>query len=223
MFNKPFVHVLPRLAGIILLFAACGCHITGLLPGTRAESLNREAAAPDSMSGKIVETLGISRGMIIADIGSGGGFFTYLFAQKTGPEGKVYAVDVDRDALALIGKTATGMGLANITTIQAQESDSRLGMDQVDLVFMRNVYHELPDQLNYFRTLLPALKENGRIAIIEYKDPGGISHVSLFGHYTPEERILETMHNAGYVRIQRYDFPPRQSFNIFRPAKRDSR
>lgn len=207
----------------ILLLTGFGCGGAGLCSGSRAEMFNREAAAPEAMAEKVVAVLNPVEGQVIADIGSGGGYFSYLFAGKVAPSGKVYAVEIHTESLRYIRKTAEARGLKNIITILANEDAPGLTKKGIDLVFMRNVFHELPDQKKYFHALLPFLKQGGRIAVLEYQKSGGFSHVSLFGHYTPEEKIVQTMSDAGYERVMRCGFLPEQSFNVFIPARAGGR
>ena len=68
-------------------------------------------------------------------------------------------------------------------------------------------------QIPYFAGLRGALGPEGRVAIIDYL-PGGIL-VRLHGHYVAEDEIVRKMSLAGFARVQRYDFLPEQSFNIF--------
>ncbi len=58
--------------------------------------LNREAAAPRSAAGEIIDRLGLREGLAIADVGSGGGFFTVKFARRVGETGRVYAIETSR-------------------------------------------------------------------------------------------------------------------------------
>jgi ubiquinone/menaquinone biosynthesis C-methylase UbiE len=201
-----------------LILTGFGCGAASLCTGSRAEMFNREAAAPEAMAEKVVAALNPVAGQVIADIGAGGGYFSYLFAKKVTPSGKVYAVELNSESLQYIRKTAEARGLKNIITIQAKEDRPNLMKNGIDLVFMRNVFHELPDQKKYFHALLPFLKQGGRIAVLEYKNSGRFSHVSLFGHYTPEEQIVKVLSDAGYERVDRYVFLPEQSFNVFAPV-----
>ena len=201
-----------------LFLTGFGCGAAGLCTGGRAEMFNREASAPEALAEKVVATLNPSDGQTIADIGAGGGYFSYLFAKKVAPSGKVYAVDVDADSLQYIRKTAEERGLKNIITVQAKKDGPNLLKNSIDIMFMRNVFHELSDQGKYFRSLLPFLKRGGKIAVLEYKNPGGFSHVSLFGHFTPEEQIVQVLSDAGSERVVRYGYLPEQSFNVFTPV-----
>jgi len=85
----------------------------------------------------------------------------------------------------------------------------------LDLVFMRNVTHHLPNRVDYFRKLRDMLKPKGRIAIIEYRNGGGFSFHRMFRYFVPKEVIVAEIHKAGYQLKEEFDFLPEQSFAIF--------
>lgn len=85
----------------------------------------------------------------------------------------------------------------------------------LDLVFLRNVYHHIPDRVNYFRDMATSLKGEGKIAIIDYDGRAGLSFHRLFGHFVPKDTIIEEMKEAGYRLHQEHTFLPQQSFLIF--------
>ena len=181
----------------------------------RAERFNRLASSPESMPGRIIDSLDIRHGQTVADLGAGGGYFALQFARKAGPRGRVYAVDINIQFLDYISRRADEAGIQNVEAVLADDDNSRLPDSSIDIVFLRNVFHLLPDGVLYFKKLSRILKSGGKVAVIEYKRTSGFSLSNLFGHSVPEEKILETLAEAGYVRAERFDFLPRQSYNIF--------
>src|SRR5688572_24623747 len=75
---------------------------------------------------RVVATLAIKPGMRIADLGAGTGVFSLPFAKAVGPEGKVYAIDVDAALLAIVKEKAAGVSVANIETIVAGATDPKV-------------------------------------------------------------------------------------------------
>lgn len=182
----------------------------------KAKMFNKKASDPKSKPDQILETLALQRGQNIADIGAGGGYFSLRFADAVGREGKVYAVDTDPEFLEFIRNSAMEKGLNNVETVLAAEDKLILPEKSLDFVFVRNVYHHLPNRIEYFRNLRGLLKPRGKIVIIEYKRGGGLfSFRRIFGHYVPRETILEEMEEAGYRSEKSFDFLPKQSFTIF--------
>ena len=184
----------------------------------QAEKLNRRAGQPQFKAEQIISQLAIEPGAIIADIGSGGGYFTIRFACATGREGKVYAVDTNKRFLAYVEELSAKNNLENIETILVRGGLSGLPPNGCDLVFLRNVFHHLSDVEKYFKDLRVYLKPEGCVAIIDYKKGKALDFIALKRHYTEETLIGKTMINAGYKLVQRYEFLPEQSFGIYQLA-----
>lgn len=177
--------------------------------------LNREASTPRRKSGEIIGALQIQEGFRVADIGSGGGFFTLQFAGRVGKSGRVYAVDTRAEYLEFVRQEAEKAGMDNVAFVPAKKGDMALPEGSLDLVFLRNVFHHLPEPVKYFRDLRRFLKPDGKAAIIDHKKKAGFSFVALFKHYTLSEEIITVMEEAGYFPVESFDFLPEQTFNVF--------
>jgi arsenite methyltransferase len=164
---------------------------------------------------QVVAELSLRPGDRVADLGAGGGYFTVHLARAVAPSGVVYAVDTDPDMLSGLTAQATRTGLANVMAVQAKPGDPGL-REPVDLAFLANVYHHLPDRPAYFARIAHDLQPSGRIAVIEAR-PTGLHR--LFGHATSPERIRSELEAAGYTMVADLDFLPRQSFQIFEPHR----
>jgi arsenite methyltransferase len=182
----------------------------------KAKMFNKKAARPANKADKIIQNLSIQQGQTIADIGSGGGFFTVRFAQAVGTAGKVYAVDTNQDLLDFIHKQASEHGLNNILTVQTTADQPNLPLHCFDIIFLRNVTHHLKERVGYFKKLKEALKPQGKIVIIDYDGRGtALSFQRLHHHFVPQETLKHEMTQAGYHLKTSYDFLADQSFNIF--------
>ena len=177
--------------------------------------LNREASSPKNKALQIMEKLRISPGMVIADIGSGGGYFTLEFAKQTGKNGKVYAVDVKPDYLEFVRTLSGKAGLSNIEFIIAGNDEPKFPASSLDLIFARNVFHHLAEPAKYFRNLKSALKPGGRVAIIDHAPAQGFGFVRLFKHSTSAEAIIQTMKAAEFQLSESFEFLAGQTFMLF--------
>ena len=190
---------------IALLIASCA-----RLKQFAYEGFNRDSwQQPD----KVIATLNLHPGEVVADLGSGGGYFTFKLARAVAPSGKVYAVDVDKDMIELIAKRLKEESGNNVETILATATDPLLPQTGVDLIFTVNTYHHIADRLAYFANVRKYLRPGGRIAIIDLDRRAWLE--GLLGHYTPSETIKREMEQAGYALQQQLDFLDRQSFLIF--------
>lgn len=174
------------------------------------EGFNRdEWQQPD----RVVRSLEIQPGARIADLGSGGGYFTFRFAPAVGPQGHVYAADVDRALNDYVSGRAREEGQGNIEVVLAGYDDPSLPGEPVDLIFLSNTYHHIENRPSYFANARTYLRDDGRVAIIEFDGRGWFQ--KLFGHYTPAELIKQEMKAAGYRLTQEFDFLSKQSFLVF--------
>lgn len=120
---------------------------------------------------QIMDALGIADGSVVADIGTGAGWFTIFLARRVGPNGIVYAEDVQRESLEATRRRVTREGLRNVRVRLGTESDPNLPAGQIDAVLVVDVYSEVDDRVTFLRSLRHAIKPNGRIGIVNYR-PG---------------------------------------------------
>lgn len=165
----------------------------------------------------VVEKLAITPGARVADLGAGGGYFTWHLAKAVGPKGIVYAVDIDDTALNMIYKEMLARGTPNVRPIRAETNDPRLP-EPVDLVFSCDTYHHMKDRVAYFHFLASALRPGGRVAILDFHPRGFFS--GLLGHGTTKEEVRREMEDAGYRLVNDYNVVESQHFQIFTTAER---
>jgi arsenite methyltransferase len=185
---------------------------------SKAKMFNRKASRKQSRADEILKTLNIQSGQTIADIGSGGGVFTFLFSHIVGDKGTVYAIDTNVEFLNYINSQAAENGLTNIKTVLVNEEHIPIPHHSVNLVFVRNVYHHLENRVQYFTQVKHLLAPFARVSIIEYSRQGSIlSFHRRCGHNVPQDLIVEEMNKAEYMVSASFDFLPVQSFTIFTP------
>lgn len=163
----------------------------------------------------VIQSLSIQPGDHVADLGAGGGYFTFRLADAVGPAGKVYVVDVNEGHLDYIARRAKERGYLNVEVILAEYDDPLLPEGGVDLIFTCNTYHHLKNRPDYFKSTARYLRPDGRIAIIDLAGKGWLFR--LLGHWTPKETVRNEMEAAGYVLARDFDFLSRQNFQVFTP------
>ena len=165
----------------------------------------------------VVDSLELKPGQTVADIGSASGFFARRFSPKVGPEGRVLAVDIDAEALAYLARLAANQGLANLDTLQALADNPRLPEAGVDLIFMCNTLHHIPDRVAYLTRLKKALRPGGRVAIVDFfkkELPVGPAELA---HKLSQAEAKESFTEAGYRIDREFTFLPYQYFFSARP------
>ncbi|PYR68847.1 MAG: hypothetical protein DMF87_16555 [Acidobacteria bacterium] len=120
---------------------------------------------------QIMDALGIADGSKVADIGPGAGWFTIQLARRVGPNGVIYAEDIQRQMLEAIRRRVSREGLQNVQTVMGTAAEPNLPKGALDAILMVDVYGELEQPVTFLRNLALALKPNGRIGIVNYK-PG---------------------------------------------------
>ena len=160
---------------------------------------------------RVVEALGVTPGMKVADIGSGSGLFTRPIAKAATP-GSVYAVDIDQALLNIVARSAKEAGLSNVRTVLGAVGDPNLP-EPVDLIFVCDALHHIANQGTYLKTLRKYLAPGGRVAVIDFaaKWPGG--HESM--HYSADQ-FERWMTAAGYTRVASFDWLDNSFFVVYR-------
>jgi SAM-dependent methyltransferase len=120
---------------------------------------------------QIMDALGIADGSKVADIGPGAGWFTIQLARRVGPNGHVYAEDVQRPMLEAIRRRVSREGLQNVEPRLGTETDPNLPPGGLDAALMVDMYQEIVERVTFLRNLARALKPTGRIGVVNYK-PG---------------------------------------------------
>jgi arsenite methyltransferase len=196
---------------LLLFFLIAGC---ARLKQCAYEGFNRDQW---QQRDRVIQSLRIRPGDRVADIGSGGGYFVFALAKAVGPDGKVYAVDVDPTMNDLVAERAKKERTGNVEVVLAKPDDPILPLAGVDLIFTSNTYHHIDNRVGYLTNLRKYLRPNGRIAIVEFDRRGWFQ--GLWKHYTPSEFIKKEMEQAGYSLQQEFNFLDRQSFLIFAPNR----
>lgn len=164
---------------------------------------------------EVIQALNLAASAVVADIGSGTGYFSIRLAHFV-PKGRVFGADIEPDMVKYLADRAKRDGLANVTAVAGRPDDPRLPA-KVDLVLMVDVYHHVADRSQYFRRLRNSLKPGGRVAVIDFKQDSPIGPPAS-ERITPD-RVKAELGSAGYVLAQEHGFLPHQYFLIFRAAK----
>ena len=130
------------------------------------ERAEREQEEAPSLA---IAALDLRAGMKVADIGAGSGYYTVRMARTVGPEGRVYATDIQVGMLSMIQRRARQAELQNIVPVLGAVDDPKLPPAALDLALMVDVYHELAEPQAFMRRLREALKPDGRLVLIEYR------------------------------------------------------
>lgn len=170
---------------------------------------------------EIVAALGLEPGMAVADVGAGTGLFTRLFAEKVGPKGKVYAVDIAQSFLDHIAADARKRGQAQVVTVLGSQDSTNLPANSVDLVFLSDVYHHLEKPEKTLASIRRALRPGGRLVVIEFDRVEGRSSSFVLKHVRASKAVFRReIEGAGFAVIPTPQPPPLRENFFLRFEKR---
>lgn len=131
--------------------------------------LERDTREEEERLSQLVEILAPKPGEAVADIGAGSGVITMMIAEKVGPEGRVYAVDIQPEMLAAIESKLEKEKIENVELVLGTIKTPKLPPNSCDLAFMVDVYHEFDFPHEMLTGIVEGLKPGGRIAFVEYR------------------------------------------------------
>ena len=164
--------------------------------------------------GQIMDALGIADGSVVADIGAGGGWFTVRLARRVGPQGLVFAEDVQRQMLDAIERRVRREVLANVRTVLGKDDDPMLPAGQLDAVLMVDAYPEVTNRVGLLANIRKSLKPSGRLGIVDFRKDGGGPGPALDLRVDPEQ-VVEDARAVGLRLIAHERFLPFQYLLVF--------
>jgi ubiquinone/menaquinone biosynthesis C-methylase UbiE len=180
-------------------------------PERYAKSFDDPARDEWQMPARVLDTLALAPGQVVADIGAGTGYFSVRLA-RTAAKPKVYAVDVEKSMVEYVRQRAAKEGLTQVVAVQGSPSSANLP-EPVDVVLIVDTYHHIPDRPAYFRALRKSMKPSGRLAIIDFRK-GAPSGPPEHFRFTPDQ-ITSELKQAGFRLQAQHDFLPRQLFLVY--------
>jgi SAM-dependent methyltransferase len=164
---------------------------------------------------QILDAMGIADAAVVADIGAGSGWFTVRLARRVGPNGRVYAQDVQPEMLAAITRRVQREGLANVRPVLGRGSDPHLPAGvALDGVLVVGVVHEIEERVALFRNLGRALKPGGRLGVVDFR-PGDSGPGPDAADRVAASIIEGEAGQAGLRLLRAETFLPFQYFLIF--------
>lgn len=208
------------LACLALLVAgtACGSTDESVHPGINdsyqgdidvdewVERFEREGRETYDQRHAIVQALGLSAGMDVADIGTGTGLFVPLFADAVRPAGRVWAVDIVPSFVDHVRVKVAEHGLDNVSVVLGTERSIELAPDSVDVAFMCDVYHHFEYPGPSLASIHRALRPGGELVVIDFRRIPGTSSDWVLDHVRAgEDQVIAEIEAAGFVRMDSVD------------------
>jgi len=131
--------------------------------------LDRDERQREENTELSLRLLEVQRGSVVADVGAGSGYYATRLARLVGPEGRVYASDIQQAMLDIIRGRIERERIPNIELVLGTPTDPRLPRAAVDLAIMVDVYHEFSAPQVMLRRIRESLKPGGRLVLLEYR------------------------------------------------------
>jgi SAM-dependent methyltransferase len=182
-----------------------------------AEWLERVERVDEEEPELALNRLQIPPGSTVADIGAGSGYITERLAARVGPDGRVFANDLQPQMLELLARRLAARKITNVTLVQGTVDDPKLAPASVDLALMVDVYHELSQPQAILRRLREALKPGGRLVLLEYRKEDPTIPIRFEHKMSVAEARLE-LEAEGFMLAKVDEALPRQHILIFSVA-----
>ncbi|MFQ5767511.1 MAG: class I SAM-dependent methyltransferase [Acidobacteriota bacterium] len=169
---------------------------------------------------KIVAEIHLEPGMDVADIGAGTGFFTVLFAQRIGPKGTAYAVDIARSFVDHVMKTAGKLELKNIKGIVNPPDATGLPEDSIDVAFICDTYHHFEYPAKMLKSVRKSLRPEGILVIIDFDRIEGVTREFILDMVRADRETFKMeIRHAGFDLISEASLSDEQYILKFRKSR----
>jgi len=183
-----------------------------------ADWLERPGRDEEQRPDEVIRAMGLRDGDVVADLGTGTGYFARRVARAIAPSGRVYAVDIQPEMIALLKRNVERAGLANVVPVLGTADDPKLPPGSVDWILLVDVYHELQAPKAMLARMREALKPTGKVALVEYRLEGLTALHIREEHRMSPRQVLAEWEPAGFRLAKRHEFLPTQHFFVFEKA-----
>jgi precorrin-6B methylase 2 len=192
-----------------------GREISHVMGHQGAGWLERPEREEEEKPGLVLKAIQLRKGDTVADIGAGTGYFSWRMVREVGPEGKVYAVDIQQEMLDLLAEKMEKRGIRNVIPVRGEIDDPKLPPNSVDLAIMVDVYHEFSHPYEMMNAICRALKPGGRVVFVEYRAEDPLVPIKPL-HKMSEAQVRKEMTVHPLEWVETIGVLPRQHIIIFR-------
>lgn len=169
-------------------------------------------ARADDEAARLAVLLGVGPASVMADVGAGDGALAAELAGVVGPQGRVYATELEESQLEEIRESAREAGRANVEAVQAGVATTGLPDACCDAILLRHVYHHLSEPAALDAALFRALRPGGRLVVIDFRPSWLLAAfrvkdapASRGGHGIEPAMVLDELRQAGFEPVETLD------------------
>jgi ubiquinone/menaquinone biosynthesis C-methylase UbiE len=190
-----------------------GREIAQVMSFEDAEWLERNNREQEENTALAISKLPINAHSVVADIGAGTGYYTFRIAPKV-PEGKVYAVEIQDDAIKYLKNRSVTLKQNNVVVVKGGERTPNLPDNTIDLAMMVDVYHELLYPHEMLQAIRRSLKPGGKLLLLEYRAEDPKVEIKELHKMSIAQANKELKAN-GFHLVQDGEFMPIQHFLVY--------
>jgi ubiquinone/menaquinone biosynthesis C-methylase UbiE len=191
-----------------------GREIAQVMSHHGAPWLERPEREKEEHTSKLLPPLKIKAGDAVVDMGAGSGYYTFRLLDFVGSKGKVYAVDIQPEMLAIIRGRMKDKNIKNIELVQGTETDPKLPDGAIDLILMVDVYHEFSYPYEMTEAMVKSLKPGGRLVFVEFRLEDDKVPIKLV-HKMTEKQVVKEMDPFALRHVETQKHLPWQHVIIF--------
>ena len=183
-----------------------------------ADWLERPERVEQEQPERVLDTMGLRSGDVVADVGCGSGYYARRMARRVQPGGRVYCEDIQPEMLDIMRQRAADEGVTGIEAVLGTPTDPKLPAGTVDWIIITDVYHEMSDPEPMLAGIRRALSPRGRVALLEYRVEDGTGDQIKADHTMSARQVLMEWQAAGFELVALHDFLPSQHLFFFQAA-----
>lgn len=151
---------------------------------------------------EILKVIDLKPGQTVADVGAGTGLFTRLFARAVGKDGRVFAVDIAEKFVKHVELTSRKAKLSNVVGVVCSEDSVKLPEKSIDVAFICDTYHHFEFPTKTMQSIRRALRDDGRVILIDFHRIEGVSREWIMGHVRAgQEVFVSEIKQAGFRQV----------------------
>jgi ubiquinone/menaquinone biosynthesis C-methylase UbiE len=175
--------------------------------------LERRSREQEESVSLAIENLPVTSASVVADLGAGSGYYTFRIAPKV-PDGKVYAVEIQDEAIQYLQNRSKELGFENVLAVKGSETAPNLPENSIDLILMVDVYHELEYPVEMLAAIRKSLKPDGKLLLIEYRGEDPAVAIKPL-HKMTVKQVEKELSANGFQLVQNGQFMKIQHFLVF--------
>ncbi len=180
-----------------------------------ARWLERDDRFEEERADLVLEAMELEAGDVVADLGTGTGFYARKIAPRVVPGGRVYAVDIQREMLELLAQLVEDEKVDGVVPVLSEPDDPKLPAGELDWILLADVYHEIAEPGPVLAKMREALAPAGRVALLEYRvEDGSGDHIKA-DHAMSVRQVLSEWKPAGFELVELRESLPTQHLFVF--------